>query len=116
MSVAQRFGLGHKVQAARVVARHLGIGRFVTGANDHTDSVYPGLDNFVDQDMEHRPFYTIPVDEHLQRQRTLFASRRGNQGFGDFHRVSWFRISFRFKVLRVMPDSHVCLKTESLNT
>jgi hypothetical protein len=85
VAVAQRFGLGDEVQAARVFARHIGVGFLVAGADDQGDVVHPRGDDLLDENAQDRLLHAVPVDEGLQGQGALSAPGRGDECFGDVH-------------------------------
>ena len=83
--VAGRPDLLHEGQPPGVLADRVRIGRLIAGADHDADFLDAGAQCFLDDDAQHGLLDAVPVDQRLQRQRSLIAAGGGDDGLGDFH-------------------------------
>jgi hypothetical protein len=77
--------LFHKLNPPNEVARRLGIGFAVAGADDDGDLLNPRASGFVQDDAERGTLHAVAIDECLEWDGVLVPPGGGDNGFANFH-------------------------------
>ena len=103
VAVAERRRLLDEVEPAALPAGGSGISGFVPGADDHTDFLDAGREDFLDENPQRGLGGAVAVHQGLQGEGPLGFAGGGDDGFLDFHGFRTVRCCARRQQRCKMP-------------
>jgi hypothetical protein len=104
VSIPERVGLFHELEAIGMTAGRCFVGLLVPRANDHADLLHAGFQNLLYYNGQRRFLNPVAIDESLEWERALTFTGSGDDSFFNFHGksiVKLRRASLTYSIYRV---------------